>query len=204
MFRKVRRYVTNDVSSDEKDISISIASLLYDVARFHGLEVLQNGKVFAVYWWEEAGKGLDISFGSPSPRQRTADARTVAVSIKEELNKLFRPSIIEELKSNWKPFIDACTFSALYGFNRDRRKNLNQRYELFEIPRLQPLVEGYSQAFRNGSESEKVRLITETKRGEKPHIYMQTALTTGKAKRIESEFGGEDFDYLVATGGMFR
>ena len=44
MFRKIKRYVVDDIESAEKDVAVTTASLLYDVARDDGVDVLHYGE----------------------------------------------------------------------------------------------------------------------------------------------------------------
>ena len=70
MFRKIKRYVVDDIESAEKDAAVTTASLLYDVARDDGVDVLHYGEVFATKWYTGKKNGLDITFGAVSPAAR--------------------------------------------------------------------------------------------------------------------------------------
>ena len=50
LFRKIKRYLADDIEADKKDVAITIASLLYDLGRDAELNVLHYGTVFATNW----------------------------------------------------------------------------------------------------------------------------------------------------------
>ena len=71
LFRKIKRYVADDIEAAKKVIAISITSLLYDLGRDEELNVLHYGSVFATNW----AKGKKMA--SASSLEQFLQARTV-------------------------------------------------------------------------------------------------------------------------------
>jgi hypothetical protein len=192
MFRKIKRYVVDDIESAEKDVAVTIASLLYDVANDEGMDVLHYGRVFATNWAKGKKNGLDITFGAISAAAHSQSTRYsfMSVNIEEELNIKFKNSAIADLKARGAhAFSNACTFLVVNEFNELRRKQLSPPYELFHIPRKQPAARGQSKAYadavRAGNYEEQAKLVRLSSNGPEKHLYIKPSLTIGHAETDE-------------------
>ena len=188
MFRKIKRYVADDIEAAKKDVAVTIASLLYDVGRQEGLNVLHYGTVFATNWAAGKKNGLDITFGAVSARARSKSTRysLMSVNIEEEIKNTFKNSAIEKLKARGVPaFSDACTFLVVNAFNECREKQLSPPYELFHIPRTQPAARGQSKAYADAVQAdnydEQAKLVRLSSNGPEIHLYIKPSLTYGHA-----------------------
>ena len=219
MLRKLKRYFADDFVSAEKDVGLTIASLLYDIASEEGIGVLNHGQVFLVYWFKQKNTnswrqgGLDVSFGSPSPRLKDNGVDScITINVENELSALFTPTSIKAAKKEGvTEFSDMCTFAVLSSFKNWQKTQFGKRITIFEIPSKQPIAFANSKLYRNavlaGDESERARLVRDATEGRiKPQVFVQPALTIGHAGTIEQHLRDNDsnFDYVSVSVGIIR
>ena len=201
MFRKIKRYVVDDIESAEKDVAVTTASLLYDVARDDGVDVLHYGEVFATKWYTGKKNGLDITFGAVSPAARSqSNYSFVSVGIEEELNSKFKKGAIADLKSRGvHAFSSACTFLVINAFNEHKEKFFNLPYKFFHIPSTQPIARGQSKAYvdalRAGNYEEQAKLVRLSTNGPEKHLYVKPSLTIGHAHVDELELRNSELKF---------
>lgn len=220
MFQKLKRIFADDINSAEKDVGMTIASMLYDIARVEGLDVLHQGQVFLVYWFkrkkgETAWRkgGLDVSFGAPSPRLKDNGVDYCkSFEIKRNLKSLFTSIAIEGAKKQGaEEFSNMCTFAVLTNLNDLRKANFQAPFTVFKIPRQQPAAFASSRSYRNAvladDESERARLVRDATEGRtRPQIFIQPMITVGHARSIEWHLNDSDsdFEYITHYEGFIR
>lgn len=213
MFRKIKRYFVDNIESAKEDIAVTIASLLYDIAREDGMDVLNYGRVFVTNWAKGKKNGLDITFGAISAV--TDDQSTIysfmSVNIEKELNSKFNNSAIANFKARGAlAFSNVCTFLVVNALNEHREQSFNQEYALFHIPKTQPAARGeskaYSDAVKARNNKEQARLVRLSTNGPEKHLYIKPSLTIGQAaadevKLRESKLKFETYEHYT---GLIR
>ena len=215
MFNKIKRYISDDYEKARKDLVETVASLLYEVARDECMDVLHYGTVFIVEWAKPNGTGLDVTFGSCSPKVYDEDCRThvKSVKIEEELQKQFKDSAVTDLKARGvQAFSNACTFIVINALNVVEEKLFIPLPPLnfFPIPSTQHIVRGqskaYTEAVKSGNQIEQVRLVrSATNGGKKQHLYIKASLTFVAANNEKDELSKHGhFDFYESYPGLIR